>query len=124
VPWPGGCYGTSHHGLLQSQTSSVALISKNLINTIRPKEKTLCNDRKMSSSPTQEQLLETWNQQQARKAYLADYAKKRRESDDGKTKTRANSRAYYWNHREDILNKRHLGRSALTPSVPTPSSMT
>lgn len=77
----------------------------------------------MSSSPSQEQLLELWKQQEARKAYLADYAKKRRESDDGKTKTRANSRAYYWNHREDILAKRHLGRSALNPSVPTPSSV-
>ena len=77
----------------------------------------------MSSSPSQEALMALWQKQEARKAYLADYAKKRRESDEGKTKTRANSRAYYWNHRDDILNKRHLERSASHPSAPTPSSV-
>ncbi len=72
--------------------------------------------------PTQEELMTLWRKQEARKAYLADYAKARRATDDGKTKTRANSRTYYWTHREDILAKRNLERSALPPLGQTPSS--
>jgi len=75
------------------------------------------------SVPSQEELMAVWKAVEARKTYLANYAKKRRESDNGKALTQANSRAYYWNHREEILAKRHLVRSALPPSEPTPSSV-
>jgi hypothetical protein len=74
---------------------------------------------KMETPPTTEQLQALWNREQKRKAYLANYAKLRRDMDEVKDKIKANSRAYYWRNREAILAKRHPERSASPPSEPT-----
>jgi hypothetical protein len=59
-----------------------------------------------AQKPTEAQLLQSYEQHQRQLAYYRDYAKKRREDKNTVKQVQANSRAYYWNHREEILERR------------------
>lgn len=71
-------------------------------------------------TPTDEELRKAF---EAKREYNKEFMKAKRATETGRESLQENSRAYYWNHRDEILaRRRELRKSSKSP--PTTSGNT